>query len=173
MLVPPFTRAFLKSPSSRGLSAIAELLVITGTVIMGTVYLNTAIDVCAWLVGELKPLVTGMCVNLGKILGTLGHITGKMVISWVPRGHLRLILTKKGHREASTPNKLLKGTCPEPPRPRTLRLWAQGCSRPTSHCIKWGMANLFFAFILAGLYYVIADTDINRFPNCSVLYVLH
>jgi len=25
--VPPFTRAFLKSPSSRGLSAIAELLV--------------------------------------------------------------------------------------------------------------------------------------------------
>ena len=27
LLVPPFTRAFLKSPSSRGLSAIAELLV--------------------------------------------------------------------------------------------------------------------------------------------------
>ena len=27
--VPPFTRAFLKSPSSRGLSAIAELLVNT------------------------------------------------------------------------------------------------------------------------------------------------
>ena len=27
MSVPPFTRAFLKSPSSRGLSAIAELLV--------------------------------------------------------------------------------------------------------------------------------------------------
>jgi len=26
--VPPFTRAFMKSPSSRGLSAIAELLVI-------------------------------------------------------------------------------------------------------------------------------------------------
>ena len=29
MLVPPFTRAFLKSPSSRGLSAIAELLVMS------------------------------------------------------------------------------------------------------------------------------------------------
>ena len=28
LLVPPFTRAFLKSPSSRGLSAIAELLVV-------------------------------------------------------------------------------------------------------------------------------------------------
>ena len=27
LLIPPFTRAFLKSPSSRGLSAIAELLV--------------------------------------------------------------------------------------------------------------------------------------------------
>ena len=27
LLVPPFTRAFLKSPSSRGLSAVAELLV--------------------------------------------------------------------------------------------------------------------------------------------------
>ena len=27
LLAPPFTRAFLKSPSSRGLSAIAELLV--------------------------------------------------------------------------------------------------------------------------------------------------
>ena len=30
LLVPPFTRAFLKSPSSRGLSAIAELLVCLG-----------------------------------------------------------------------------------------------------------------------------------------------
>ena len=30
LLVPPFTRAFLKSPSSRGLSAIAELLVVSG-----------------------------------------------------------------------------------------------------------------------------------------------
>jgi len=30
LLVPPFTRAFLKSPSSRCLSTIAELLVICG-----------------------------------------------------------------------------------------------------------------------------------------------
>ena len=33
VIVPPFTRAFLKSPSSRGLSAVAELVVLLSFVV--------------------------------------------------------------------------------------------------------------------------------------------
>ena len=39
LLVPPFTRAFLKSPSSRGLSAVAELLVNSNTMLMANLLL--------------------------------------------------------------------------------------------------------------------------------------
>ena len=45
LLVPPFTRAFLKSPSSRGLSAIAELLVICSR---SANNLRSYFRLCAW-----------------------------------------------------------------------------------------------------------------------------
>ena len=42
LLVPPFTHTFLKSPSSRGLSAIAELLVNTAISLGWTLQFETA-----------------------------------------------------------------------------------------------------------------------------------
>jgi len=67
LLVSPFTRTFLKSPSSRGVSAIAELLVLTENIEL-KLNINTT----------LKALITqGMVIYYSR---TFVHIVvGKIV----------------------------------------------------------------------------------------------
>ena len=68
LLVPPFNRAFLNSPSSRGLSAIAELLV---TLIVIAVLVLVLVSTIVVLVSTLVVLVLVLAFGDMVLIGSL------------------------------------------------------------------------------------------------------